>query len=220
MSVLLYDRIKTMSTMTDSVFVAFSGGKDSIVTMDLCFKYFKRVVPFFMYLIPGLEFQERMLSWYENKYNTKIYRLPHMDTSIMLRYGAFTVPDYNVPNIGINDIYDYMRAETGIWWIAAGERINDSIVRRAMIKNSGSIDIKRGRFYPVSEWNKSEVLRYIQKSKLKLGLDSKKLGFSFCSLIGKELVVIKDIFPDDYQRILGLFPFAEAAVKRFEEYGK
>lgn len=220
MSVLLYDRIKTMSTMTDSVLVAFSGGKDSIVTMDLCFKYFKQVVPFFMYLVPGLEFQERMLSWYENKYNTEIYRLPHMDTSTMLRYGAFTVPDYNLPIIGINDIYDYMRAETGIWWIAAGERINDSIVRRAMIKNSGSIDIKRGRFYPVSEWNKSEVLRYIQKSKLKLGLDSKKIGFSFRSLNGKELAIIKDIFPDDYQRILGLFPFAEASVKRFEEYGK
>ena len=220
MSVLLYDRIKAMSKISDSVLVAFSGGKDSIVTMDLCFKYFNHVVPFFMYLVPNLEFQEKMLQWYENRYDTKIIRLPHMDTSTMLRYGAFTTTDYNVPIIGINDIYDYMRITTGIWWIAAGERINDSIWRRAMIKNSGSVDAKRGRFYPVSEWNKQEILQYIQKSRLKLGEDSKKIGFSFRSLNGKELAVIKDTFPDDYKRILEIFPFAEASVKRYLQYGK
>lgn len=173
-----------------------------------------------MYLVPGLDFQERMLTWYERKYGIHIHRLPHMDTSTMLRYGAFTVPDYNVPQIGINDIYDYMRRETGIPWIAAGERINDSIWRRAMIKHSGSIDRQRGRFYPLAEWNKNEVMQYIKKARLKLGEDSKKLGFSFRSLDGKELSVIKRIYPDDYKKILRVFPFAEASVLRYEKYGE
>lgn len=220
MSVLLYDPIKTMRAVSDSVLVAFSGGKDSVVTLDLCAKYFDRVEAFFMYLVPGLEFQERMLTWYERKYGIHIHRLPHMDTSTMLRYGAFTVPDYNVPQIGINDIYDYMRRETGIPWIAAGERISDSIWRRAMIKHSGSIDWQRGRFYPLAEWNKNEVMQYIKKARLKLGEDSKKLGFSFRSLDGKELSVIKRIYPDDYKKILRVFPFAEASVLRYEKYGE
>ncbi len=58
----LLDVIKTQSQITDSVLVSFSMGKDSIVTMDLCMKYFKHVQPFFMYLVPGLQFQDEALA--------------------------------------------------------------------------------------------------------------------------------------------------------------
>ena len=77
MSALIYESIKAQSKVTDAVLVGFSGGKDSIVTLDLCFKYFKKVVPFFLYIVPGLSFQERQLQWYENRYQTEIIRLPH-----------------------------------------------------------------------------------------------------------------------------------------------
>lgn len=220
MSTVLYDIIKTQAKVTDSVIVAFSGGKDSIVTLDLCFRYFKNVKPFFMYICPELSFQERMLQWYEKHYQTEIMRLPHMDVSEFFHYGSFRPPDLTFPIISINDIYKYVRLQSDMWWIAAGERINDSIVRRAMMKNSGSIDVKRGRFYPISAWKKKEVLQYIKYHNLYLSQDSKKLGFSFRSLDGNELLMLKREFPDDYQKILRLYPFAGAGVKRAEEYGK
>ena len=69
MSTVLYDPIKTQAKVADEVIVAFSGGKESVVTLDLCFRYFKRVVPFFMYICPELSFQEKTLEWYEK--NTK-----------------------------------------------------------------------------------------------------------------------------------------------------
>lgn len=220
MSNLLFDSIKTQSKVTDSVIVGFSGGKDSIVCTDLCFRYFDNVKLFFMYLVPGLEFQEKTLRWYENKYNTEIIRIPHFECSEFLKYGSFTMADWNVDVVGMNDVYEYLRQQTGIHWIAAGERCADSIVRNAMIKKSGSIDYKRGRFYPLAYWKKSEVLQYIKQKKLYLSPEQKKLGFSFRSLAGSELAVIKEKYPQDYEKILKVYPFAGAGVERFEKYGK
>ena len=63
----LYDPIKTMAKVTRKVLVGFSGGKDSCVTLDLCFKFFDEVRPFFMYQVPNMSFQERTMKWYEQK---------------------------------------------------------------------------------------------------------------------------------------------------------
>ena len=220
MSTALFDPIKTQSKVTDSVLVGFSGSKESVVVTDLCFRYFKNVKLFFMYIVPGLSFQERTIEWYEKRYQTEIIRIPHMDASEFFHYGSFRPPDYTFPIISINDIYHYLRLQTDIWWIAAGERINDSIVRRAMLKKSGSIDEKRGRIYPVMMWNKREVMDYIKFHNLYLGADSRKLGFSFKSLWGKELAMLKKHFPEDYYKVIRQYPFAEAGVRRFEQYGK
>lgn len=220
MSNVLFDPIKTQASVTDSVIVGFSGGKDSIVTLDLCFKYFKNVKPFFMYLVPELEFQERMLKWYENKYQTEIIRIPHFECSNFLKYGSFTLADWDIDIVKINDTYEYLRQQTGYHWIAAGERCADSIVRNAMIKKSGSIDYKRGRFYPLAYWKKNEVLQYIKQKKLYLSPEQRKLGFSFRSLAGSELAIIKEIYPKDYEKILKVYPFAGAGVERYVKYGK
>ena len=56
---------------------------------------------------------------------------------------------FDVPIISFLDVYTYARSKSGVWWIAAGERIADSIVRRAMIKGDGGVvNPKRGRFPP------------------------------------------------------------------------
>ena len=215
-----YDPIRTMSKMTDAVIVAFSGGKESIVVLDMCMKHFKRVVPFFMYYIPGLSFQEKQIRWYENRYGIEIVRLPHFELSNLLRYGTLRSPDYDVPIISINDIYEWMRDKTGIRWIAAGERSGDSVIRGAMIKHSGSIDDKRWRFYPVAWWNQQEILDYIKVKKLYRGIDSRTLGTSFEGVNTRSFVFLKEHFPSDYERALKLFPLAEGAVVRYQVYGK
>lgn len=216
MSTELFDPVKTMSRMTNEVIVGFSGGKDSIVALDLCMRYFDIVHPYFLYLVPGLEFQERTLRWYERRYGVEIIRLPHFEVSNFLRYGTFRDYDFSVPIVSVSDMYSYLRGVTGATWIAAGERIADSIVRRAMIKSTGSIDTKRGRFYPVAYWRKAEIMNYIKRKRLYLPPDSRKFGFSFRSLDGRQLAFVKDRYPDDYEKIKRFYPFCGAAVRRFE----
>lgn len=210
----LYYTLETASKITDSVLVGFSGGKDSVVTLDLCMKYFKNVVPYFMYLVKGLEFQEKTIRYYETKYDVEMLRVPHFMLSDFLRYGSFRMPDLDVPIIKTVDLYNYMRNETGVYWICAGERISDSIVRRAMIKNSGTIDSKRGRIYPVAQWNKSNIMSYLKINKLPLSLENKTLGFSFRSLMGEDMIKIKEYFPDDFEKIKRDFPLIEASIKK------
>ena len=220
MSNLLFDPVKTQSRITREVIVAFSGGKESAATLDMCSRYFDRVAAFFLYICPNLSFQERQLEWYESRYGVDIIRLPHPMCSEFMRYGVFRDFDPNVPIIGINDVYSHVRRLTGMQWVAAGERIDDSIVRRAMIKHSGTVDAKRGRFYPVANWSKADIMRYIKLHNLRQGNDSRVLGFSFRGLEGRQLWAIKKHFPEDYEKLKALYPFCEGAVVRYERYGK
>lgn len=220
MSTELFDPVKVQSKVTDSVIVAFSCGKESIVTLDLCCRYFKNVKAFYLYVVPQVSFIEKVLQWYENKYNIEIIRLPHMDVGCFFRYGSFRRPDPTFPIVSMNDVYQYVRLETDIWWIAAGERIKDSIVRRAMIKKSSSIDVQRGRFYPVANFSKKDIYDYIKYHKLYLGEYNKIAGHSFGGLEWAELEIIRDRFPSDWEKFKNLYPFVEAALKRHEAYGE
>lgn len=213
---ILFQPIKTARCVSDTVMVGFSGGKDSICALDLCFRYFRRVVPYFMYLVPGLSFQEAQLRWYEQRYGTTIVRLPHPMLSSWLRWGVFRKSHFDWPEITFQDVERYLRLEHDAWWFAGGERIADSIVRRAMMKRSGSIDEKRGRFYPLAHWKKADVLAYIKQKRLKMAPEYPVLGYSFRSLDPHDMVKIREHYPADFARIVRLFPFVEAGCVKWE----
>ena len=48
---LLFEPVKLASRYIPKVLVSFSGGKDSVVTLDLCMRHFKWVHAFFMYQV-------------------------------------------------------------------------------------------------------------------------------------------------------------------------
>lgn len=215
----LLSAIKRQALLTDQVIVSYSGGKDSAVTLDLCARYFKTVHVFFMYQAPNLSFQEAVLKWAENRYGVEIYRIPHFELSDFYRNGVYCKPDPTIQRVAVSDIYAHVRQAFDCQWIAAGERAKDSIVRNAMIKRSGSIDEKRGRFYPLAYWSKDAVVRYIAANKLMVSPESKVLGHSFRSLDAKDVIAVKEHYPDDYEKIVQAFPEIGAALAREAMYG-
>lgn len=212
----LFDPIKTQARVTRSVLCGFSCGKDSIVTLDLCFRFFDKVQPYFMYYVPGMDFQERFIKKYERKYGFECIRIPHFEVSNFMRYGTFRDGDMSVPIVSVADTYAYLRNLTGMNYIACGERISDSIVRRAMLKKCGSIDERRGRFYPIIYWNKKDILQYIKAKRLVLPLEYTKIGHSFRSLSAEDLRMVKELYPEDYAKLLKIYPFAGAALHQEE----
>lgn len=213
---LLFEPVKLASRFSDEVIVSFSGGKDSVVVLDMCARHFRRVHAFFMYQVPGLSFQEATLRWYEEKYGIEIIRIPHPELAEWLRLGLFRHCDFSVPAVSFNELYHYVRVTTGARWIAAGERIADSIWRRAMMKSSGSVDRKRGRFFPVAYFRKEDVMRYINRHALKVAPESRYLGHSFRSLEPEEMFLVRKHYPADYAKICRFFPFVGASVVKFE----
>ena len=127
---LLFDGIKAAANITDRVLVFYSGGKDSAVTLDLCARYFKRIQPVFMRLGPILSFQRACLDWVERRYRVPVMIVPHPMLAEWLRYGTFREYDFDVPIISFLEVYTYARSKSGVWWIAAGERIAENGIIR------------------------------------------------------------------------------------------
>lgn len=214
----LYSSLQAASKITGSVLVSYSGGKDSAIVLDLCSKFFDQVVVFFMYQVQDLSFQNAQLRYAEKKYKCEIIKIPHFELSELYRYGSFRRMDFDCPIVTIRHIYNYLREQTGIYWVAAGERIADSIWRRAMIKKSSSIDIVRGRFFPIAEWKKKHVVQYIKKHRLKVSPESRTLGFSFRSFMPEDLKKIKEQYPDDYLKIKKDFPLIDLNLKQLDYF--
>ena len=215
----LFSVVKTGRMMTDRVLVSYSGGKDSVATLDLCSRYFPKVAAFFMYMVPDLAFQERTLKWAEARYGIEILRLPHFGISQMLRRGSYAVPDWNLSEVSVAETYAYVREQVGIHWIAAGQRIADSIPRRQMIIHDGTINAKRGVLFPLAHWRKAHVTAYIKQQDLRVSEEARILGHSFRSLRPLELWTLKQHYPGDYERIRAFYPMTEASVKWQEFYG-
>jgi len=125
----------------EPLLILFSGGKDSIVTLDLCLKYFSKDQLKFVhyYFVPGLEIKERVLDWYESKYEIKIYKEPDSKT-IALWSGKKSYKQANQEAA--------IRKKYNVKYLVQGIRKQDSLARRGMLSNLPyGIDERNGKLY-------------------------------------------------------------------------
>lgn len=210
------------------VIVSFSGGKDSLATLQICVEHFERVVPFFMYIVKGLEFQERFFRYVESRYELEILRVPDWRLGMMLRDGVFrhfTKQAASIRAVRIRDVEHAIRERTGIHWVASGETVYESLSRRGMIQSVDGICPRRGHIYPVGFWRPQDVMSYLSMRDITLPSDYRIIGAggSFGGLRMRQIAAIKREFPDDYDKIKRLFPLINAQLVRleaskFEEY--
>jgi hypothetical protein len=206
--------------------LAFSGGKDSIACYIALRDTFE-VVPFYLYRIPGLEFVEESLGYYEKVMGSKIIRLPHEALPRWLTNFVFQSPG-NAAVIEAAQIPEHEYSDSIQWaceiagldygnmMAAIGTKATDNPFRRVNFTTHGAINRDKKQYSPIWDWNKERLLTEIQKSGIKLSVDYQLFGRSFDGLDYRFLHQIKTHFPKDWQKILTWFPLAEAEVYRYE----
>ena len=207
--------------------LAFSGGKDSIAAHLAIRDVFEEVIPVYFYGVPGLEFIEDSLAYYERTLfgGEHIIRAPHPSLYRWLNAGVFQPPHRipvieaaRLPNFEYRDVHDLIRQERGAKGAlcATGVRAADSPMRRVSIMRHGAILDSKGEYFPVWDWKKADIVREFQAAGIRLSREYQVFGRSYDGIDARFLVPMKKHFPRDYARVLEWFPLAEIEVFRAE----
>lgn len=213
--------LRKAAETTDAILVAYSDGKDSRVVMDLCVRIFKRVEAFFLYFIPGLECEQIGLAQAERRWGVKIRHYPDFRVIVgAMKAGMYCHPSYkrdDLPQYKLEDAYQAARIDSGIRLIATGIKKSDSSFRRRFLAATKD---KPDIIHPLIEWNKYDVLSYLQTRAIPVPDGGSGATSSGVDLSVKSLLWLHDTWPDDFRRLCEYFPFAEAVVWRRKFYGK
>lgn len=215
----IFKTIKAASYQTDEAVVMFSTGKDSIVTLDLCVKYLKKVVAVYLYFVKGISFREKILNHYRNRYGIEILQFPYPDVTRIINKGMYLQGKRKVANLGQSDTVTYIRKQTGIEYVAFGYRINESLQRRAIVKkfSEDGIDRKFRKIYPIWDYSAKDCFNYITREKLILPIEY-QYGFRDISFFsGESLIWLYQTFPEDYEKVKRTYPFIDAELERAYE---
>lgn len=203
--------IKELSALTEPILVGFSTGRDSIVMLDLLMKNYKGKMTFvYYYFVPNLSYKEKLLQYYENKYNIKIHRKPSWGTL------SYTLGK----KVEQGDVMRMTRREFNIQYFALGLRRSESLTRRGILAGCTGIDEKFKYFYPIIDFTQKQVQSYVYMNKLPIG-EEYSLGFKHdLSVVDSQgLLFIKNQYPEDYTKIINAFPSLEGGIKRLQYYG-
>lgn len=198
-----------------SLLVGLSG-KDSFVTLDIAAQHFKRIVCFNMYFVRGLECVEAPLRSMCALHKVELLYVPHYDLCRMLKNAVYR-PHHarldHTPEVKKGDLERLARKRSGISWIAYGERLADSFARRLFWRK-----LELQGIYPegqrctiIPDWLDEDVYAYMTAKKLptpcRFGLGKRSSEFK---LTADVLGWLQQHHPEDYRRVLRVFPGAAA----------
>lgn len=208
--------------------LSFSRGKDSIGAY-LALRDTFEIIPYHLFLVPGLEFVEESLAYYEKAFGTKIWNLPHPSFYSWLNCYVFQTPAHaaviaaaRLPAFTFADIRKLVREASGApegVFTASGVRAVDSPMRMAGVKRHGPINRSARTYMPVHDWNAARLREELVKGGIKLPVDYILFGRSFDGLDLRFLLPLKKHRPRDYAKVLEWFPLAEIEIWRYERYG-
>lgn len=213
-----YRTITAVRERSDSVIVFCSLGKDSLVTLDLVYPKFERIVCVFMYFVPHLEHIENWVNWVKTRYpKVEFMQVPHWNLSYILRGGLYCVPNPKVKLIKLADVVKAVRLKTGIDIALLGMKKADGMNRRLMLKGyEGERYIHNGCAYPLADWTQKDVLAYMKQARLPEPIRYSLKASSGTGFNIECFLWLRENFPQDLQKIYKTFPMSERILFEYD----
>lgn len=227
----LQDTLKLMQELAgahDFAVVSFSGGKDSLVVMDLACKVFKHVEAFHWFMVPGLRYIEEQMMAAKRRWGVDVVQIPHWDLINALREGVFCDAHdvlFEVEPMTLRDGYAYALETFGARLILNGMKECDGMQRKMFFSRiERHIGTANGAVWeciksPIRKWHKRDVLDYLEANGIQPPRTPSGVVSFGVGLTHQSLTWLHDEYPDDYKKLLKWFPYAEAVLKRREWYG-
>lgn len=197
----------------------YSGGRDSIVLLDMLAAHFDKVHVVFMYFLPGMRVYTPYLNFVKKYSNTTLYQYQHWNTINLLRAGYLcNAHRTKVPNIKLKDIEDKAKKETGCEYMVFGYKRSDGLSRNTFLKTYkfNAINEKTKKAFPIAEWSQKDVSDYISRKNLIRPIVFRGQKTNGIGLNEKALLLLRDRFPDDLKKVLEVFPYAEKILFEYD----
>lgn len=210
---------------TGQTILAFSCGKDSIACWLRLRECFDRIVPVYFHIVPGLEFVEESLAYYERFFGTRIIRLPGAQFYRRIATYDYQPPErikaireWDLPQPEPEDLLWGVKEDFGLptAYAASGVRATDNLNRRATMMTHGTIDQKRSRYFPCGWMTMDQMVATFAEARCKLPIDYVWWGRSFDNIKAKHLLTLKEFAPRDYEKVLEWFPLLEVELFRLK----
>lgn len=204
---------------TDAIGVAVSFGKDSLATLDLCCRVFRRVEAYYLFRVRGMRIVREWCDQVLDRYGVMVRQYPHFYLSNHYR-DAVLQPHWDclakVPKLAMLDIETVFRSEAAVEWIAYGWRRSDSRSRALIMKQCAGYDPKSRRVYPIRSWKRGEVYAYLDARGIARPPDLGRKEQSGLDFHPEALAWLRENYPDDYDLWITDFPFSVARVAESE----
>lgn len=206
-----YQVIAGIRQKTDACIVMCSLGKDSIVTLDMVYPHFDKVICVFMYFVRGLSHIDNWIRWVKKKYpKVEFMEVPHWNLTYILRGGLYCVPNPKVKLLKLADVIKAVRLKTGAYYTFLGMKKADGMNRNLMLKGYEAQGYENdGLVYPLASWTQKDVKAYMKMKRLPQPVlygnkASNGLGFNVDCFKW-----MQEHYPQDLQKIYKVFPMSE-----------
>lgn len=216
---LAIENLERVKKKTDSILVAFSGGKESRVVLDLCSKIFTTVIPFHFYFLKNLGLLAMHLDWLKERYGLGCLLYPDKMILSAIRLSLYRPHDVitaQLPDFDDGLMYKTVMHDTSVFYIASGHRIADSLSRRRILARTEGK--REYTVLPLKDWTRWDTFAYMKVNNIPIP-PSTGQATTGIGLVNSSILWLHDAFESDYEKIKKVFPDIEAHVERRALYG-